>query len=89
VKKEILAKKDRQKICYQKNEILPNGKFIGNSTYENTYLGTSAQKNVEVRPQDNLNVANTRFEGSSSYEIDFDSAVEGPRYLNKQNDYLS
>ena len=55
--------------------MIPKGKFIGNSTYENTYLGTSVERNPQVRPQNNLNVGNTRFEGISSYGIDYESGM--------------
>ena len=46
--KENVLKRERQKL--PENEVIPKGKFIGNSTYENTYLGTSAERSTQVRP---------------------------------------
>jgi hypothetical protein len=51
---------------------MPRGQFEGSSTYEGAYLGGAGQKNPQIRPENNLSVGNTRFEGSSSYAVEYD-----------------
>lgn len=46
--------------------MMPKGRFDGNSTYENAYVGTQAQRNLPYRPEGEIKLGG-KFEGNSSY----------------------
>lgn len=63
-------KKDRgnrsERVMAPQNDVMPKGKFVGNSTYEDTYIPSSVERNVQIRPEANLRVGG-KFEGNSMY----------------------
>jgi len=48
------ALKERQaraeKIVHPQNDVMPKGKFIGNSTYGDNYIPSTIEKHQQIRP---------------------------------------
>ena len=53
-----------------KNQVMPEGRFDGDSTYHSNYVPGQVQKSPQFRPQGQLQVGGN-FEGASSYGADY------------------
>lgn len=59
------------KITYPQNEVLPKGKFEGNSSYLQDYVQSQGERGELMRREGELRVGGARFEGNSSYANDY------------------
>lgn len=60
------------KVQQPKNTVLPEGKFDGNTSYQENYNGEYAQKQPQYKPVGELKVGGN-FEGTSSYAADYEN----------------
>ncbi len=51
--------------------VIPNGQFVGNSTYGDAYIPGTVQRSEQFRPEGQLKVGG-KFEGNSSYASDYE-----------------
>ncbi len=62
----------REKITIPQNDIMPKGRFEGDSTYGGSYQRTApGERSEQYRPEGELKIGG-KFEGSSSYNKDYD-----------------
>jgi hypothetical protein len=48
IKKDMNNRAER--FTAPQNDVMPKGKFLGNSTYEDTYVPSTVERNVQIRP---------------------------------------
>lgn len=61
-----------------KNIVLPEGRFDGNSSYQENYIGGQTQRQPLYKPAGELKIGGA-FEGSSSYVADYENKGVGAR----------
>lgn len=57
---------DRQRVVHPQNEVMPKGKFIGASNYNENYIPSQIVANKPFRVEGELKVGG-KFEGNSNY----------------------
>ena len=60
-----------ERVPLPKNQVIPEGRFEGNSAYVNDFIGSQAEKNPQFRPVGQLKVGQGKFQGNSSYSGDY------------------
>lgn len=59
-----------ERVPLPKNQIMPVGKFDGDTTYDRNYVYNQAKRETAIRPEQQLKVGG-KFEGNSSYANDY------------------
>lgn len=68
-----------ERSALPRNQVIPEGKFDGDSNYHENFLTNKYQKTDQYRPEGELKVGGNHFQGSSSYGADYENRGTGQR----------